>query len=543
MRNRSRSAIAVLLISFAFGTIWLSGQQSDDRQLAALFPAGALLYLEAKDLRGLVTQWSSSNEKRAWLSSDNFGILSRSRLVQRLGEARDQFATVAGIPVAFNLLEELSGSRSAFAFYDLANLKFVYLTNLQSSRLDASELWRSRTKYQQRSVAGTPFYLDSDAASHRTIAFARFKDWFIISTAEEQMARTLALVSGSQGAALSTEPWFSDVTTQARLQGDLRLVYHLDALLPTPQFRTYWLQQNTSALKEFTSGTADLFNNPNVFEEQRVLLRRTPETLSSSAPSLSSVLQYVPPSSSLSRAWVAPDRSLLTETLQQVVLGESVTGAALDRMAPQISLENPNAGVGSDFETRIDQPPFRKAQSESVRALADAVMNMQPVELLHVQATVPLNDNVFVTPQSGVVIECLRPDRVTLEQSLSSVTGILRTGSLDPLHVSLSGNALILARLPIARATGTAWHIPQGATYAAMFDRRVEWPRYKQLFNLIDRTAKNPETTPGQNTPAFFSGNVQSLGEVFSPVQRASIIAQGESSQVRETIRYELSAP
>lgn len=86
-----------MLISFVFGAIWLSGQRSDDRTLAALFPAGALVYLEAKDLRGLVTQWSSSNEKRAWLSSDNFGILSRSRLVQRLGEARDQFATVAGI--------------------------------------------------------------------------------------------------------------------------------------------------------------------------------------------------------------------------------------------------------------------------------------------------------------------------------------------------------------------------------------------------------------------------------------------------------------
>lgn len=194
-------------------------------------------------------------------------------------------------------------------------------------------------------------------------------------------------------------------------------------------------------------------------------------------------------------------------------------------------------------DKRIDRLPFRSAQGESVKALADAVMNMQPVELLHVQATVPLKDNVFVTPQSGVVIECLRPDRVALERSLSSVTGILRTGSLDPVHVSVSGNALILTRLPIVRATGTAWQIPQGATYAAMFDRRVEWPRYKQLFNLIDRTAKNPETTPGQNTPAFFSGNVQSLGEVLSSLQRASIIAQGEASQVRETIRYEMSAP
>lgn len=543
MKNRSRTAIAVALISFLLGAIWLSGQQSDDRPLPALFPPGALLYLEAKNLRGLVTQWNSSGEKRAWPSSDNFGVLSRSRLVQRLGEARDQFATAAGIPVAFNLLEELAGGRSAFAFYDLANLKFVYLTNLQSSRLEASELWRSRTRYQQRSVAGIRFYVDSDAATHRTIAFAHFNDWLIVSTAEEQMAQTLALVSGVQTAGLAIEPWFSNVAKQAPSQGDLRLVYHLNTLLPTPQFRTYWLQKNASALKEFTSGTADLFRKPDAFEEQRVLLRRTPETVSSPAPSLTSILWYVPPSSSLYRAWVAPDRDLITETLQQVVLGEPATTQRLNRIAPQISLENPNAGTGSEFETRIDRPLFQRAQSESVKVLVDAVMNMQPIKLLHIQTTVPLDDSVFVTPQSGVVIECLRPDLATLERSLASVTGILRTGSLDPLQSSVSGNALILTRLPIARSTGTVWQIPEGATYAAAFDRRIEWPRYKQLFNLIDRTPQNPETTPGQNTPPFFSGNLQSLGNVLSSLQRASIVSREESSQVRESVRYEMNAP
>lgn len=206
-------------------------------------------------------------------------------------------------------------------------------------------------------------------------------------------------------------------------------------------------------------------------------------------------------------------------------------------------MENPNAGTGSEFETRIDRPPFQRAQSESVKVLVDAVMNMQPIKLLHIQTTVPLDDSVFVTPQSGVVIECLRPDLATLERSLASVTGILRTGSLDPLQSSVSGNALILTRLPIARSTGTVWQIPEGATYAAAFDRRIEWPRYKQLFNLIDRTPQNPETTPGQNTPPFFSGNLQSLGNVLSSLQRASIVSREESSQVRESVRYEMNAP
>ncbi len=347
--------------ALAWGGIWLHAQQSDERPLASLMPAGALLYLEAKDFHHLVSEWDASDEKKGWLASDNFGVLSRSRLVQRLAEARDQFAPVAGVNVGFDLLNEIAGTRSAFAFYDLPSLRFVYLTKLESSRLNTSQLWRAKAKSQAREAAGIPFYVNLDVTNHRTVCLASYRDWFVIATGENEMAQTLALLSGTNAPSVANAEWFADVTAHASGPGDLRLVYNLDTLLPTPQFRTYWIQHNASELKPFASGMADLSKNERVYEERRVMRKRGIDPVdlppASDGP-LQSILHYATSESSLYRAWAMPDRDLLTEVLGQVVLSESPTGESLDRLAPQVSADAPEVGSDSDFETRIDQAPL-----------------------------------------------------------------------------------------------------------------------------------------------------------------------------------------
>ncbi len=541
MIHRVLTAMA-LAIALMPGGFWLRAQQEETRALPGLLPPGALLYLEAKDFRNLLNRWNVSTEKKNWVASDNFGVLSRSRLVQRLGQAQDEFTSVAGLPIQFNLLNEIAGTRAAFAFYDLANLKFVYIARLESSRLKTNGLWRSRAKYEPRQTAGVPFYVKSDPASHRSVAFASYKNWFIVATAEDRMAQTLALLSGAKAASLNSESWFSNVVKRSSSQGDLRLVYNLDALLPTPQFRTYWIQRNGSELKAFTSGMADLFENQNAFEEQRILVRREGAPALPPAPSIAEVLRYTPPASSLYRAWSLPDRALLTQVLQQVVFASAPREQSLDRFAPQVATEASETGSGSDFETRIDQEPMQRAQSASVAAVADTLMRMQPTAMVHIQVTTLLGDNVFVIPQSAAVIECKHADRAALDKSLQASTTILQTGSLDPLNISVFGNTVILARLNIARSD-TAPQFPAGTTYAAVFDKSIEWPRYKQLFGVIDRTPMNPEAVTAPNAPTFFSGNIRSLGDTLSRLQRVSITAQDTTSETRETIRYEMSAP
>ncbi len=167
---------------------------------------------------------------------------------------------------------------------------------------------------------------------------------------------------------------------------------------------------------------------------------------------------------------------------------------------------------------------------------------MQPTALLHVQLTADLPDTVFVVPQSGVVIECRTPDLSTLERALEASAGILRTGSLDPLRISVNGNVVTVSRinLPFGALSNP---LLQQATYAAAFNKRLEWPRYKKLFSLVDRGAVNPETAASQYAPTFFSGNIGSLGDTLQRLERASIAAQDSPGMLRETVRYELSTP
>ncbi len=533
---------AATLMGLLIVSLWLHAQQNDTRPLPSLFPPGALLYLEAKDFQALLTQWHSSPEKKKWLASDNFGVLSESRLVQRLAEAQIQFTSVAGIPIAMDLVNQVAGSHSGFAFYNLPNLTFVYLTRMDNKRLGTSDLWNERDRYRSREVAGIPFYEKSGGDPLRTIAFASYNGWFVVASDEDRMADTLALLAHQEGASLATESWFQDTEKLNTTPGDLHLVYNLTALLRTPQFRTYWIQRNASELRPFSSGAADLFERPYGFEERRVLLRQIAAPAPARDSSLAQVLHFVPRYSSLYRAWLSPNREILTAVLQQVVLSEPIEVQDDSRNAPQVKTEGGVVGSASDLETRIDEPPLPQAQKQSIEGVANAVLAMQPAAILHVQTTTVLNDRVFVMPDSEAVLICKSPSRAELDNAITRSGGLVKTGSLDRLRISVSGNVVVVSRLPAGQET-TVVRTAADSTYAAGYNNALEWPHYKQFFALIDHGGGTPEITAARNARPFFSGNLRSIGDTLARLQQASIVSEDQGSAIRDTVRYELSPP
>jgi hypothetical protein len=535
MRLRSGATLCVAaLAGLLGGTLWLKAQRNETRPLPELFPPGALLYLEAQDLHKLVGQWNSSTEKTKWVNSANFQVLSQSRLVQRMAEAQSEFQTVAGIPVEMNLLNQVAGTQSAFAFYDLSHLSFVYLTRLDDTRLNSTDLWKKRTAYQTRQVAGVSFFVkEREGEAIRTIAFASYEGWLVLATDANQMARTLTLLAHQPAASLASEDWFKSALAQAPVQGDLRLVYDLPKLTATPQFRTYWIHRNKSELQPFASGISDLFEQPTAFEERRAMLYQSPRP--SATPdnaALAQVMQHIPASGSLYRAWASPGRDTLGAVLQQVVLSSAIQTESLDRNAPQVTADAGTVGSISDLETRIDEPPYKRAQQQTIDNVRNLIAALQPLALLHTQATALLNDNIFLTPQSEAVILCAQPiDGAALEQALTQSAGLLKTGSLDPLRISVTGNLLVLSRVP-SGPMASAPTLGPNSIYAAGYHHAAEWPRYKSLFNDINRSTGN--------TPAFFSGNLRSLGDALSRVTKATILTRDDQTVVRDLVRYEL---
>src|SRR5216684_610368 len=282
-----RAAILVFVSIASIGASWAAFQAlaPEAPPLSRYVPAGSLLYLQAKDFSTVLGDWNASPQKASWVKSKNYEVYSRSRLFLRLQGASDQFAAAAGLPPDMNFLPQVAGSQSALALYDIGKLQFLYITRLTSANSMQSQLWQTRAKFETRNVGDATFYVRRDPESEREVEFAVSGNYLLLATREDLMAGALQLMAGSKDAgsknndrSIEAEPWWSQSVAAAGAAGDLRMVLNLDKIVPSPYFRSYWVQQNITDMKQFGAAISDLFRDHQEYREERVLLRRTPAT-------------------------------------------------------------------------------------------------------------------------------------------------------------------------------------------------------------------------------------------------------------------------
>jgi hypothetical protein len=282
--------------------------------LSAFVPQGSLLSIEATDFAALLSSWNSSSEQRRWLTSDNYEAFSRSRLFARLGEAQDQFAASAGLPPDMHFLQQTAGRRSIFAWYDIGNLQFLYITQMASAAAEQTQLVQLRSKFQLRKAGGDSFYIRTLGDPERTVAFAVHGDYLLLATREDLIASALLQMQHQGDASLENESWYIASTSAAKLSASdppaLRMTLNLARILPSPYFRSYWIQQNITELKQFRSAVSDLYLGQQSFREERVLIPATTENLLPTSD-LAPLLQLVPSNAGVYRATAHPRRTRL----------------------------------------------------------------------------------------------------------------------------------------------------------------------------------------------------------------------------------------
>src|SRR5712692_11359302 len=113
----NRAVVFLLIGAACLGVGWAAYQAvaPEGPPLSSYVPSGALIYLQAKDLSSLLSDWNGSPQKREWLGSGNYEVFSRSRLLLRLKDAGKQFATTAGLPPDMNFMSQVAGGESALA--------------------------------------------------------------------------------------------------------------------------------------------------------------------------------------------------------------------------------------------------------------------------------------------------------------------------------------------------------------------------------------------------------------------------------------------
>jgi len=550
MNLKHRLSIAITATILTAGALYAAFQTTTPTPtpLSAFVPQGSLLSIESPNFAALLTSWNNSAEQRTWLTSDNYAAFSRSRLFSRLSDAQDQFATSAGLPPDMEFLQQIAGKQSIFAWYDIGNLQFLYITRMSSAAAQQTQLLQLRSKFQLRKAGDDTFYLRTQGEPERTVAFATHGNYLLLATREDLLANALLLMQHPTDASLHTEPWYTTSTaaaTPSATPPNLRMTLNLTRILPTPYFRSYWVQQNITELKQFTAAISDLYLTPQnssdkTFREERTLIPAAPDTTLPTTD-LAPILQLLPANSGVYRATAQPTTATILAILEDKLLSRTPSNYRDQHIAPVADLSTPNPGSATDLDTRIDTLPVPSqplaAALTPLRTLLDAA---PPTAMLVYASTTGATspDPLFLPVHNAVVLSSTTPwnpeaIKSALTTALSPHLTVGATGitwqtspqnpavyqltGLQPLAFTIQGNHCILATDPetltqFLHPTSTTPK-PITASTIAGFHHTTERTNLTHLTRILDHTAS---TTPADDSsPAFFSRNLVSLSDTF----------------------------
>lgn len=564
-----RGIVFLLIGTICLGVSWAAFQSvlPEEPAFSRYCPAGALLYLQAKDFSSLLSDWNSSPQKQQWVKSANYEVFSNSRLLLRLKQASEQFTAAAGLPPDANFLKQMAGRQSALAIYDIGKLQFLYITQLSAGGSAQSGLWQTRAKFETRNAGGVTFYSRRDPESGTEVAFAVNGDHLLLATREDLMAGALQLMAGSKDRTVEAEQWWSQSVAAAGPAGDLRMVLNLEKIVPSPYFRSYWIQKNITDVKQYSGAVSDLFRSGSEYREERVLLKKAPPAGAGSendgAAGVADLIRLVPPQAGVYEVKANPTAGECFELLETKILAPHLGPAAAEKLAPQVALNNGETGSGSDLETRIDQVTVpQSVLSDSGASLKELFQKNRVRALLQVQATERDKEGVFVRPHSGIalfgesdwnetavrssLIDFVRPGLTAgqLGVDWQARPGSQQLNGLWELDTAVRGKYLFVAdhsgllNQLLGNMNQKAALKP--ALFAAGFDHGRERENFSRLTELLDRSGNDAGDPAGRgHTPEFFSENIGSLSSTLAGVASEKIVVRDAGDKVLQTVTYE----
>jgi hypothetical protein len=563
-----RILLAFLIGVVCLGATWAAYQAAVPElpPPSRYVPAGALLCIQARDFSSLLADWNESSEKKQWLKSDNYEVFSRSRLFLRLKEASDKFTAAAGLPPDMNLLHQVAGTQSTLALFDIGKLQFLYITRLASASAMQSTLWQSRSKFETRSAGGVNFFYRRDPESETEVAFAVSGEYLVLATREDLMAGALQLINGGKERSIESEEWWSQ-SVGGSPAGDLRMVLNLEKIVPSPYFRSYWIQQNITEMKQYSAAVSDLFRLGSEYREERVLIKKTAAAdkgqNGGDAGVIRELLRLVPTQTGVYQAKANPAPAECFAVLETKILAPHLGPAPAEQRAPQVQLTNGETGGGSDLETRIDRAPVQQAVSnDNSKAIKNILEKNHVRGILQIQSTERDKDGVFIRIHSGVVllgdsdwndaavraalVDLVRPGFTVgqLGVDWQSGSGFQQLNGLWALATAVRGNYLFISDNPqmlsgiLANMNKRPSTNP--AIFVAGFNHSLERENFSRFNSLLQPTSVGPSNaSPSGRVPDCFSDNIGSLSSTLKGVSSEKVVVRETSDKVFQTVTYE----
>lgn len=539
--------------------VWLGAQVRSTaarKSLAEITPGNALVWVETKDLKGIVSAWNGSQEKKTWLGSGTYQSYMRSKLALRLEEVQKAYADGIGVNPGFELLENVAGGESAVAVYDVGKLELLYLTRLPAASIGQTLLMQGRAKFQARNAGGQAYYVKS--TSDGTIAFAAFGDLLIAGSREDLVAGALQLLAGQQRPAVQQERWFADALAKASVANapDVRMLVNLERAVKTAHFRSYWIQQNVTEMSQYYAAVSELRMGAGAWTEQRSLLRRESRAAVDES-GVAKLAKFVPADAGFYQAWAKPSASQIEALLNERIVPRGGSGAtnAEEQRAPGAVVEAV-AGSEEQLEDRVDvveSGPTNPASPLPIVRLAGSGVDAAA----QIQATRAGAGGVLVGFDSALVLlgsanwdENAVKSAVQASAERSWSAGALtwnrrgaaawELGGLNPMHVWMQGNVLVMANSAglldkIVAGNGRAL---QGA-YVSGYRHGVERENYTRVMAHVDYPQIPAATEKGTTrAPMLFSETLGDLGKILQRVDASTIEVRDDGAVVKQTVVY-----
>ncbi len=265
---------ALIPAAFVFARI-LNG--SANFKSAEDFPRDALIYVQIRDLPAFIKLWNESELRRKYLESENFGDFESNHLALKLAARADEINEAVGIFPDLGFAAALSEMSAALAVYDIGRMEFVFIAPMSEEKILASSLFQIQSGFEEiRLDDETIVYskeIEVDRARQRQkILFTSYRGRLILATSEKYFRQTLDNIRGKTPKnRLSAEPLFRQLAEKTKPNfGSVWL--NQQKLNDDWYFKHYWLMSAAENLANLRAGMFDFEIQDEKLVERRAFL-------------------------------------------------------------------------------------------------------------------------------------------------------------------------------------------------------------------------------------------------------------------------------
>ena len=549
-----------------------------------LMPQGALVYLEAKDLRSLAEGWLNSPEKKIWVQSRNFQRFENSRIMLKLMNRAEQFSRSAGFALTANHLLPFAGKRSALGLYNPSEQEFLFITELPAAERQALQLFKLKAHFERREKNGGAYFQNDQGG--RVVCWAEIGPFLVVATHEELMKSCLALAQKPPGGTSldRTQEWQESAGTGD--YADLLIFLKLNSLTRNTNFRREWLFDNLKELEEYNSSQIDIQFSAAGVKEKRLFIRQSQQKLKPSPFPIDLLERYAPNGQSYLSGCSDPDYQDLALRIEAALwnpLPEKHRALSRPRTGHSRYSRLEEAYQRRRYEIHIDElepalmakssdEPISGGNAGLVRLLVDSgtqsvletasAQYLEGSPFIHFQHAFILNRPPSFTsikePLQAIIqnefsqLYSISEDRGTWERKVLALIPyeVFRVKG-NALSVSLAqiGNALVLAtseeylrRVILNYQANLPARFSQilkkPLTSFVLFDFKEAGNRFVSWQKALDYPQLRQEEEYA--TPQFFSQDLAGLLESLVRLSGVSIQTQCEAQFLSEEIRYDV---